>query len=150
MSEEENIGSDRAGAGAEGGGGRVFGGMEVLQCYNPHRSERFCTIGVLQRCYSGATGCYVCGRKERKTAETQQPSCNQKTLTAENAKMTPRAVLFFRRLPIFVQVASSNQTALLNLAQSSVLSNNFWQDVADENPRKQRKPDIGSPVFNHR
>ena len=32
--------------------------MEVLQCYNPHRTERFCTIGVLQRCYSGATGCY--------------------------------------------------------------------------------------------
>src|SRR6266851_5760623 len=26
-------------------------GLEVLQCYNPHKSEGFCTIGVLQRCY---------------------------------------------------------------------------------------------------
>ena len=52
---------DRVGAEAEGGGereGGVFGGMEVLQCYNPHESEGFCTIGVLQRCYRGATGCY--------------------------------------------------------------------------------------------
>ena len=32
--------------------------MEVLQCYKPHKIERFCTIGVLQRCYKGATGCY--------------------------------------------------------------------------------------------
>jgi hypothetical protein len=32
--------------------------VEVLQCYNPHKSERFCTIEVLQRCYEGVTGCY--------------------------------------------------------------------------------------------
>jgi len=38
--------------------------MEVLQCYNPHKTERFCTIGVLQRCYTGATGCYRVLRKE--------------------------------------------------------------------------------------
>ena len=44
---------------AEREGGGVLGGMEVLQCYNPHRTEGFCTIGVLQRCYRGATGCYA-------------------------------------------------------------------------------------------
>jgi hypothetical protein len=25
--------------------------MELLQCYNPHRTGRLCTIRVLQRCY---------------------------------------------------------------------------------------------------
>jgi len=34
---------------AEGGGG--FGGLEVLQCYKPHRTERFARSG----CYKGAT-----------------------------------------------------------------------------------------------
>ena len=29
----------------------MFGGLEVLQCYNPHKTERFCTM----RCYKGAT-----------------------------------------------------------------------------------------------
>ena len=29
----------------------MFGGLEVLQCYNPHKTGRFCTIG----CYKGAT-----------------------------------------------------------------------------------------------
>ena len=37
----------------------MLGGMEVLQCYNPHRTEGFCTIGVLQRCNRGATRCYA-------------------------------------------------------------------------------------------
>jgi hypothetical protein len=32
--------------------------MEVLQCYNPHRTEGLFMIGVLQKCYKGATGCY--------------------------------------------------------------------------------------------
>jgi len=58
--------------------GEVLGGMEVLQCYNPHRIEGFCAIRVLQRCYRGATGATLRGRKEE-TAET---------FTAENTKNT--------------------------------------------------------------
>ena len=50
--------------GAEGGGG-VFGGMEVLQCYNPHKTERFCMIGVLQRCYKVLQGATKGGGHER-------------------------------------------------------------------------------------
>ena len=43
--------------GQEGGGG--LGGLEVLQCYKLGKTDGFCTIGVLQRCYRGATGCYA-------------------------------------------------------------------------------------------
>jgi len=53
--------------------------------------------GSARKCYSATTrieprdfarsGCYKdAGRKERKTAETEQPNRNQKTLTAENGK----------------------------------------------------------------
>ena len=40
--------------------------MEVLHCYNPHRTGRFSTIQVLQGCYGDATGCYnetISGRR---------------------------------------------------------------------------------------
>ena len=36
--------------------GGVFGGMEVLQCYNPHKTGGFCTIRVLQGCYKVLQG----------------------------------------------------------------------------------------------
>ena len=49
----------RQGEEAEREGGGVLGGMEVLQCYNPYKIRGFCPIGVLQRCYRGATGCYA-------------------------------------------------------------------------------------------
>ena len=49
---------DSVGTLRDTGRGGGFGGMEVLQCYNPRKTERFCMIGVLQRCYTGATGCY--------------------------------------------------------------------------------------------
>ena len=56
-------------SGTEGG---VFGGLEVLQCYNPHKTGGFCTM----RCYKGATkvlhGCYKgkSGKRESGNAET--------------------------------------------------------------------------------
>jgi hypothetical protein len=39
----------------EGQGG-VFGGMEVLHCYNPHKTERLLRSRVLQRCYKVLQG----------------------------------------------------------------------------------------------
>jgi hypothetical protein len=62
--------------------------MEVLQCYNPHRTEGFCTIGVLQRCYRGATGCYTPWPEGAETAETltAENGKNAETLTAKNAE----------------------------------------------------------------
>jgi hypothetical protein len=50
----------------------VFGGLEVLQCYNPHKTERFCTIGVLQRCYEGVTECYAGKAESGKSRKRKQ------------------------------------------------------------------------------
>ncbi len=45
--------------------------MEVLQCYNPHRTERLSRSKVLQRCYKGATGATrKSGKREIEKAET--------------------------------------------------------------------------------
>jgi len=60
--------------------GEVLGGMEVLQCYNPHRIEGFRAIRALQRCYRGATECYAPWPEAAETAET----FTTETLTTEN------------------------------------------------------------------
>src|ERR1700747_3151658 len=82
----------RQGEEAETQGGGVLGGMEVLQCYNPHRTDGFCTIGVLQRCYRGATGCYAPWPEGAATPETltTENAKNTETLTARNAKNAER------------------------------------------------------------
>jgi hypothetical protein len=43
--------------------------MEVLQCYNPHKTERFCTIGVLQRCYVRHEAATMTARQENQLTE---------------------------------------------------------------------------------
>ena len=47
------------------GGRGVFGGVEVLQCYNPHKTEGFCTM----RCYKGATEVLQVLQKEKRKSQ---------------------------------------------------------------------------------
>ena len=60
----------------------MFGGPRVLQCYNQHGYWGFSLIRVLQRCYTGATGCYKIGGKAAKPQGQAQRAGQMANLSA--------------------------------------------------------------------
>ena len=46
----------------------MFGGLEVLQCYNPHKTEGFARSG----CYKGATEVLQVLQKEKRKSENRE------------------------------------------------------------------------------
>jgi hypothetical protein len=114
----------------------VLGGMEVLQCYNPHRTEGFCTIGVLQRCYRGATGCYAPWPEGAETAETltqrtQRTQRERESLRAKGSPGAQRTLLNSLRLTWCLGVLVDAVALLRNLALLQGLSRpHYWSSCA--------------------
>ena len=67
----------------------MFGGLEVLQCYNLHKTEGFCTVG----CYKGATEVLQVLQKEsgnRKIEKAEKWGEKRKAETTERRETRRR------------------------------------------------------------